>query len=933
MQNGATPTPPHNPGPSHMRTRGNRSHTATNILDPNCTRARGCHSHASTQSGPLSHVHKRPQFPRHNPTFGAPTVRMQEGATSTPPHNPGPSHMRTIGNRSQTATQHTGPHVHTCKRVPLPRLHTIRAPLTRAQEATVPTPKPHILGPYCTRARGCHSHASTQSGPLSHAHNRKPLPHRHQHTGPQLHTCKRVPLPRLHTIRAPLTHAQEATVPTPQPHILGPCCTRARGRHSHASTQSGPLSHVHKRPQLPRCSHATTPHSGPLLYAGKRAPLPRLHTIRAPLTCAQEETAPTPPPNILDPNCTRVRGCHSHASTQSGPLSHMHKRPQLPRHNPTFWAPAAHVQEGATPTPPHNPGPSHTRTRGNRSHTASQHTGPQLHTCKRVPLPRLHTIRAPLTRAQEATAPTPQVHILGPYCTHARGCHSHASTQSGLLSHAHKRKPLPHRHQHTGPQLHTWKRVPLPRLHTIQAPLTHAQEATAPTSLPRHNPTFWAPTARVQEGATPTPPHNPGPSHTCTRGRRSHATSPHSGPLLYACKRVPLPRLHTIRAPLTCAQKETAPTLPPNILDPKCTRARGCHSHASTQSGPLSHVHKRPQLPHHNPTFWAPTVRVQEGATPTPPHNPGPSHTCTRGHSSHAAPTPQPHILGPYCTRARGCHSHASTQSGPLSHAHKRKPLPHRHQHTGPQLHTLKRVPLPRLHTIRAPLTRAQEATAPTPQPHILGPYCTHARGCHSHASTQSGSLSHVHKRPQFPRHNPTFWAPAVRGLEDATPTPPHNPGPSHTRTRGNRSHTATQHTGPQLKTCKKAPLPRLHTIRAPLTRAQEATAPTPLPRHKSTFWAPTVRMQEGATPTPPHNPGSSHMRTRGNRSHTATNILDPNCTRARGCHSHASTQSGPLSRAHKRTPVPRCPTLWTIRNIITEMLSHTLLKLSHTLH
>ncbi|XP_025753509.1 mediator of DNA damage checkpoint protein 1 isoform X3 [Oreochromis niloticus] len=642
------------------------------ILGPCCTRARGCHSHASTQSGPLSHVHKRPQFPRHNPTFWAPAVRGQEGATPTPPHNPGPSHTCTRGHSSHAA----------------------------------PTPQVHILGPYCTHVRGCHSHASTQSGPLSHAHKRKPLPHRHQHTGPLLQTCKRVPLPRLHTIRAPLTRAQEATVPTPQPHILGPCCTRARGRHSHASTQSGPLSDVHKRPQLPRRSHAApTPqshilgpyctrargchshastqsvplshahkrkplphrhqHTGPQLYACKRVPLPRLHTIRAPLTRAQEATVPTPQPHIQGPCCTRARGCHSHASTQSGPLSHVHKRPQFPRHNPTFRAPAVRVQEGATPTPPHNPGPSHTCTRGHSSHAKTPHSGPLLHTCKRVPLPRLHTIRAPLTRAQEAAAPTPQVHILGPYCTHVRGCHSHASTQSGPLSHAHKGNRSHTATQHTGPQVHTCKRVPLPRLHTIRAPLTCAQEATAPTPQPH----ILGPYCTRARGCHSHASTQSGPlSHVHKRPqlpRRSHATSPHSGPLLYACKRVPLPRLHTIRAPLTCAQKETAPTLPPNILDPKCTRARGCHSHASTQSGPLSHVHKRPQLPHHNPTFWAPTVRVQEGATPTPPHNPGPSHTCTRGHSSHAAPTPQPHILGPYCTRARGCHSHASTQSGP----------------------------------------------------------------------------------------------------------------------------------------------------------------------------------------------------------------------------------------------------------------------------
>ncbi|XP_025753520.1 inactive histone-lysine N-methyltransferase 2E-like isoform X1 [Oreochromis niloticus] len=333
----------------------------------------------------------------------------------------------------------------------------------------------------------------------------------------------------------------------------------------------------------------------------------------------QESATPTPPhnpgpshmrtrgnrshtaTNILDPNCTRARGCHSHASTQSGPLSHVHKRPQFPRHNPTFWAPTVRMQEGATPTPPHNPGPSHMRTRGNRSHTATN--------------------------------------ILDPNCTRARGCHSHASTQSGPLSHVHKR-----------PQ------------------------------FPRQNPTFWAPAAHVQEGATPTPPHNPGPSHTCTRGHSSHAA--------------PTPQVH--------------------ILGPYCTHVRGCHSHASTQSGPLSHAHKRKPLPHCHPTYWTPSAHVQEGATPTPPHNPGPSHTCTRGHSSHAAPTPQVHILGPYCTHARGCHSHASTQSGLLSHAHKRKPLPHRHQHTGPQLHTCKRVPLPRLHTIRAPLTRTQEDTSPT---------------------------------------------------------------------------------------------------------------------------------------------------------------------------------------------------------------------------
>ncbi|CAI5653705.1 unnamed protein product [Oreochromis niloticus] len=691
MQEGATPTPPHNPGPSHMRTRGNRSHTATNILDPNCTRARGCHSHASTQSGPLSHVHKRPQLPRRNPTFWSPAVRVQEGATPTPPHNPGPSHTRTRGNRSHTASQHTGPQLHTCKRVPLPRLHTIRAPFTRAQEATVPRQNPTFWAPAVRGQEGATPTPPHNPGP-SHTRTRGNRSHTaSQHTGPQLNTCKKAPLPRLHTIRAPLTRAQEATAPTPQPNILVPCCMRARGRHSHASTQSGPLSHVHRRPQLPCRSHATSPHSGTLLYACKRVPLPRLHTIRAPLTRAQEATVPTPQPHILGPFCTRARGCHSHASTQSGPLSHAHKRKPLPHRQPTYWTPTAHV-----------------------SHAAA----------------------------------TPQVHILGPYCTHGRGCHSHASTQSGPLSHAHKRKPLPHRHEHTGPKLHTCKRVPLPRLHTIRAPLTRAHEATVPTPQP-------------------------------------------------------------------------------HILDPNCTRARGCHSHASTQSGPLSHVHKRPQLPRRNPTFWSPAVRVQEGATPTPPHNPGPSHTRTRGNRSHTAS-----------------------------------------QHTGPQLHTCKRVPLPRLHTIRAPFTRAQEATVP--------------------------------------RQNPTFWAPAVRGQEGATPTPPHNPGPSHTRTRGNRSHTATQHTGPQLHTCKRVPLPRLHTIRAPLTRAQEATAPTPLPRHKSTFWAPTVRMEEGATPTPPHNPGPSHMRTRGNRSHTATNILDPNCTRARGCHSHASTQSGPLSHVHMRPQFPR---------------------------
>ncbi|XP_025753508.1 extensin isoform X2 [Oreochromis niloticus] len=642
------------------------------ILGPCCTRARGCHSHASTQSGPLSHVHKRPQFPRHNPTFWAPAVRGQEGATPTPPHNPGPSHTCTRGHSSHATTPHSGPLLYAGKRAPLPRLHTIRAPLRRAQEATAPTPLPR------------RSHATIpHSGPLLYACKRVPLPRLHTirapltcaqeetaptppptywtptvrvqegatptpphnpgpshtctrghsshattpHSGPLLYACKRVPLPRLHTIRAPLTRAQEATVPTPQPHIQGPCCTRARGCHSHASTQSGPLSHVHKRPQLPRRSHATTPHSGPLLYACKRVPLPRLHTIRAPLTCAQEETAPTPPP--------------------------------------TYWTPTAHVEEGATPTPPHNPGPSHTCTRGHSSHAKTPHSGPLLHTCKRVPLPRLHTIRAPLTRAQEAAAPTPQVHILGPYCTHVRGCHSHASTQSGPLSHAHKGNRSHTATQHTGPQVHTCKRVPLPRLHTIRAPLTCAQEATAPTPQPH----ILGPYCTRARGCHSHASTQSGPlSHVHKRPqlpRRSHATSPHSGPLLYACKRVPLPRLHTIRAPLTCAQKETAPTLPPNILDPKCTRARGCHSHASTQSGPLSHVHKRPQLPHHNPTFWAPTVRVQEGATPTPPHNPGPSHTCTRGHSSHAAPTPQPHILGPYCTRARGCHSHASTQSGP----------------------------------------------------------------------------------------------------------------------------------------------------------------------------------------------------------------------------------------------------------------------------
>ncbi|XP_025753521.1 arginine-glutamic acid dipeptide repeats protein-like isoform X2 [Oreochromis niloticus] len=316
-------------------------------------------------------------------------------------------------------------------------------------------------------------------------------------------------------------------------------------------------------------SHTATQHTGPQVHTCKRVPLPRLHTIRAPLTCAQEATAPTPQPHILGPYCTRARGCHSHASTQSGPLSHVHKRPQFPRHNPTFWAPTVRMQEGATPTPPHNPGPSHMRTRGNRSHTATN--------------------------------------ILDPNCTRARGCHSHASTQSGPLSHVHKRPQLP---------------------------------------------------------------------------RRSHATSPHSGPLLYACKRVPLPRLHTIRAPLTCAQKETAPTLPPNILDPKCTRARGCHSHASTQSGPLSHVHKRPQLPRR---------------------------------------------------------SHATSP------------------HSGPLLYACKRVPLPRLHTIRAPLTCAQEETAPTPPP--------------------------------------TYWTPTAHVQEGATPTPPHNPGPSHAHTRGHQSH-AVPHSG-----------------------------------------------------------------------------------------------------------------------------------------
>ncbi|XP_025753510.1 extensin isoform X4 [Oreochromis niloticus] len=764
-------------------------------------------------------MHKTPPLPHCSHTFWAPTVRVQEGAT--------------------------------------PRLHTIRAPLTRAQEATVPTPQPHILGPYCTHARGCHSHASTQSGPLSHAHKRKPLPHRHQHTGPQLHTCKRVPLPRLHTIRAPLTRAQEATVPTPKPHILGPCCTRARGCHSHASTQSGPLSHVHKRPQFPRhnptfwapavrgqegatptpphnpgpshtctrghSSHATTPHSGPLLYAGKRAPLPRLHTIRAPLRRAQEATAPTPLPR------------RSHATIpHSGPLLYACKRVPLPRLHtirapltcaqeetaptppPTYWTPTVRVQEGATPTPPHNPGPSHTCTRGHSSHATTPHSGPLLYACKRVPLPRLHTIRAPLTRAQEATVPTPQPHIQGPCCTRARGCHSHASTQSGPLSHVHKR-----------PQ------------------------------FPRQNPTFWAPAAHVQEGATPTPPHNPGPSHTCTRGRRSHATSPHSGPLLYACKRVPLPRLHTIRAPLTCAQRKP--------------------------------------LPHCHPTYWTPSAHVQEGATPTPPHNPGPSHTCTRGHSSHAAPTPQVHILGPYCTHVRGCHSHASTQSGPLSHAHKRKPLPHCHPtywtpsahvqegatptpphnpgpshmctrghsshtttpHSGPLLYACKRVPLPRLHTIRAPLIRAQEATAPTPLPRhnptFWAPTVRVQEGATPTPPHNPGPLTCAQEETA-PTPPPTYWTPTAHVEEGATPTPPHNPGPSHTCTRGHSSHAKTPHSGPLLHTCKRVPLPRLHTIRAPLTRAQEAAAPTP-----------------------------------------QVHILGPYCTHVRGCHSHASTQSGPL--------------------------------------